>query len=1018
MKTNKDKDLNKIINEWNKTQTDYPRNSSVIDVFEKTVVLFPNRPALSYKNEEITYEKLNDKVNQLVCYLQKNINFLQHKFIGISIERSVDYIIGILAILKCGGVYIPLDASYPEETLKYIINDSKIDLIITQNDMSDKFPDKKIKLISLNEIELALSELNTVNLEFPIDPMDIAYINYTSGSTGTPKGVKVPHRGIVRLVKNTNWMKISEKDRMLHASNNIFDVTTLEVWGALLNGACLCIYHHKNLIPSVMAKFLKDEKITQIHFSAKFFNLMIDNEIESLTEVRCLFSTGEAMSVKHAKKAFSRLSRTKIGNCYGPTENTVYTTSYIISSIEDIEKEVPIGKPISNTFTYILDKNLNPVPIGEVGELCTGGDGVAKGYLNKKELTDKVFVMDPFSNEKGSMMYKTGDLASYQPDGNVLFRGRFDSQVKIRGFRIELGAIESEVKKNKNVRDCVCVVSEEIEGEKQLALYVEVSGMSKEKLTSFISLHLPKNMIPDFIIIMENLPLTPTGKIDRKILAHPRKILREMNTETTDSSSVFERLIMKIWGTILKLEKINREDNYFHIGGNSINAVELICLLSDHFKMEFSSGLIFEEQVLKDFSKKIEELISARIRTKKEKQLSKFFFVRWRDQEVFLDSLIGKENLPLPVKEQFTDPKNVFLTGSTGLVGAFVLQMLLKNTNAKIYCLTRANATEEGYNKIILNMEKYGIWNKVYRLRIIPIIGDLGKKLMGIAPNIFSNLAEIIDSVFHIGASTHHMFSYNQLKSINVEGTKEAIFLALHKKNKIFQYISTIDVFEAKGTLYEEDDLEKSEKLANGYAQSKWVAEKIVKYARERGLYANIFRLSRILGSSENGSGPTSDFIWQMVQAVIYLKAFPDIEIKENMEPVDFVAQAIVGISKEPDEINKEYHLFSPKMISIKTVFKALQLYGYPLLEISYKKWRKELIDFCRINKKSHICGLVPLFSEDQFINVPSDVKFDCKNSLHVLKKTFWPNISYELIKLYLDYYVKIGFLPKPPKKS
>lgn len=1014
MKRLNDKKLNEIIYEWNQTSTDYPRESSAIKIFEETAVAFPKRIALRYKDEEITYEKLNQKANQLARYLQINTNVGRGKFIGVSMDKSIYFIVAVLAILKLNGVYVPLDADFPEDSKKYLIDDCNIDTIIILKVLSDKFSFNKIKLICLDEIDSKLSDLDAENLDVVSKPDDIAYVNYTSGSTGKPKGVLVPHRGIVRLVKNTSWVEITEKDRFLQAANIIFDATTFEVWGPLLNGACLCIYPYKKLHADEMGEFLKKEGITHALFSVKFFNLMVDNEIESLKGLRYLFSVGEAMSVKHAKKAFLMLKKTKVCNGYGPTENTVFTTTYTITSVEDIEKEVPIGKPISNTFVYILDKKLNPLPIGEVGELYTGGDGVAKGYLNKKELTDEVFVKDPFQKDKRAIMYKTGDLALYQSDRNILFKGRKDNQVKIRGFRIELGAVELAVKRIKNVKECACVVSEEIPGEKQLAIYVEVSGISLGELRNLISLELPQYLIPDFIIIMKSLPLSSTGKIDRKVLAHPRKILGEITKEDQSFFSVYERSILEIWKKILKLEKIDREDDFFNIGGNSINSVELMCLISEHFKMKIPPELIFEVPKLNDFSKKIEELLSTANKNEDSKKLKKDLFVRWRDQEIQLDPAIGKEKLPKPTKEQFTDPESVFLTGTTGLVGSFVLQMLLKETRADVYCLVRAQSIKEGFSRIKSNMEKYGIWEKEYNTRIIPVIGSLDKKLMGIDPVIFSDLAENIDSIFHVGANTNHMYSYNQLKDTNVHGTEEAIFLALHKKSKVFQFISTTDVFEAKGTLYEEDDLENSEILTNGYAQSKWVAEKIVQYARERGLQANIFRLSRILGSSESGAGPSEDLIWQTVQASIYLHSLPDIEVEENMEPVDFVAKAIIEISKKPAEINKEYHPFSEKSINLKVIFKAIRSYGYCLKVTSYEEWRKKLIEFCRENKKSQICVLVPFYSEQKFSNILQKVKFDCKNANHVLKKSFWPKIDDHLINLYINYYVKTGFLPKP----
>ena len=286
-------------------------------------------------------------------------------------------------------------------------------------------------------------------------------MNYTSGSTGVPKGVEVVNRGIVRLVKNTNWVEVFQNDKILQISNISFDAVTYEIWGSLLNGASLCIYPYEKLIPDELGNFIFNKKITQVLLTAKLFNLMIDEQIDNLKILKYLFSGGEIMSVFHAKRAFKVLDNCRIINAYGPTENTVVTSSYVLTNVKDIEDGVPVGKPISNTSIYILDKNLEPVPIGVVGELYTGGDGLAKGYLNQKKLTNEKFIKNPFSKMPRAKMYKTGDLAKFLSDGNIMFTGRSDFQVKIRGFRIELQEIEQIVKKIENINNCVCILCEE-----------------------------------------------------------------------------------------------------------------------------------------------------------------------------------------------------------------------------------------------------------------------------------------------------------------------------------------------------------------------------------------------------------------------------------------------------------------------------------------------------------------------------------------------------------------------------
>ncbi|MBI5345706.1 MAG: amino acid adenylation domain-containing protein [Chlamydiae bacterium] len=1007
------KEYQKIIVEWNDNKTNYPRNSSVKELFEEIVEKYPDKIALIFKDQKLTYRNLNEIANQFARYLQ-DIGVSKQEFVGISMDKSIDFIIGILAILKVGGIYVPIDANYPDERKQFIIHDGKIKVLIIQENFLNKFSNEHLKEVCLTKIKSKLSQCSKENLKIDVNPLDIAYVNYTSGTTGVHKGVEVYNRGIIRLIKNTNWINILAEDCFLQIANISFDATTFEVWGALLNGATLCIYPFDKIIPHKVAELLDKEKITQAIFTAKIFNIIIDEQVGSLKNLRYLQSVGEVMSIAYAKKAFNELHNTKIINGYGPTENTTFTTTYTINSINDIEDGVPIGKPISNTSVYILDQNMKPVPIGVTGELYTGGDGVAKGYLNQKELTEKAFIKDPFSEEIGSIMYRTGDLACFLPDGNILFKGRIDKQIKIRGFRIELKEIEAVTKKIEGVLDCVCIVCEEIPGQKQLALYVEgQKELTSEKLREIISLKLPHYSIPDYIIVMDKLPLNSSGKIDRYVLSFPRKILSKEKPQRLKSS--FEQIIAKQWKSILKLEKIDREDNFFYIGGDSITAVELATLLSKELKKEIPDDVIFEFPTLKEYAKKIEEfLMSTKDQLKKEILHNQFW--TWRDKEIWLDPEIGKEKLSIPKETQFTNPQNIFLTGSSGFVGSFTLKSLLDNTKAKIYCHVRADSTQEGFLRIKSKMIEYEIWKETYSDRIVPIIGNLEEKLLGIEPKIFEKLAEKIDSVFHVGANVNHVLSYETLKLSNVFGTQEIIRLSMKKKNKPLHYVSTIDVFEANGRINEEEDLLKSQNLSTGYAESKWVAEKIIQIARTRGLFVSIYRLARVMGSSNNGSGPISDFLWRMVQACIYLKSIPLISIKESMTPVDLTANALVYISKKPDCIDKEYHLFNSKKINYQQLFKFMQIYGYELKEMDFKLWESKLIQESKKERNTQLLAMAALLSKHDLSTFSQTSDFICSNAKKALQDSsiVWPDIDEQLFKMYLDYYIKIGFLPKP----
>lgn len=997
----------KICIEWNKNQTPYPRDSSIVEVFEKIVKKYPQNIALRFDSVKVGYEKLNEDANRLANYLIK-IGVKKNEYVGISLDKSIDLIVGIIAILKAGGIYVPIDASYPNERKHFMVNDTKIKVLIIQEDFISQYSNFDLKFVCINKIQHELKKFSLNNLNIKIDPLDGAYVNYTSGSTGKPKGVEVLNRGVLRLVLNTNWIEVSIEDRIAQISNISFDLTTFEVWGSLLNGASLCIYPHKRLDLEEMGNFLINQGVTNVIFSAKFFSLMVDEQLENLKNLKFIHSTGDVMSLHHAKKAFKTLKNCNLINCYGPTENATYTTAYTIKDLKNIEISVPIGKPISNTSVYILDKNLNLVAIGVIGELYTGGDGVAKGYLNREDITKERFIKDPFSKDPNAKMYKSGDLARYLPDGNIIFHGRADTQVKIRGFRIELGEIEEILKKIKGVFDSICLISEEKEGEKQLVAYVEgKKDLDPIEIRKSLVAKLPQHMIPDYIIVLEKFPVTPVGKINRKAFPSPREVLSEEKKDFEEPKTPIEKLIADVWISLLKIPKISRKDNFFYIGGHSINAAQLASILSKSLGKSIPVTLIFENSTLEKYALKVEEILSGKKEILKDDQ-----FLIWRNKEVTLDPLILSEKLSAPKDYQYSNPKNVFITGSTGFIGSFLLQNLLEKTQANIYCHIRASSEKDGFEALKKVMKNYDIWDEKFSKKIIIVKGDLEKKLLGIDPSYFEDLTDKIDSIFHIGAFVNHVLPYEKLKPANVLGTEEIIRLAMTKKLKPLHFTSTVDVLPHKDEIEEDEDLNNSKDLFNGYAQSKWVSEKIIELAKTKGLKANIYRLHRISGSSKVGSGPIIDFLWRMVQACIHLKAFPKVNVQENLTPVDFIVDSMLEISKQKDFINKHYNLFNPNAFTYESIFKILIDLGYKMQKMNFVDWRNLLIKESLKEGEEKLLAIVPvfemeIFQENQKINFKNEnVKKALKDKLKI------PEINEKIIKLYVDYYVKIGYLP------
>ncbi|HSX14173.1 MAG TPA: amino acid adenylation domain-containing protein [Chlamydiales bacterium] len=963
-----------------KLKPKYPRHSAIPVLFEEIAKKNPKKVALRYEGKITTYQLLNEKANRLGFALQKK-GVKKNDFVGLYLKASDDLIVAILAILKLGAAYVPIDETYPLERRQYMIEQSKIKLMIDQSLFN----------------ELCEDQNSTSNLNIPIDPLDICHINYTSGSTGKPKGVEYTHLGVIRLLKKPTWMKIGPNDRMLQISNLSFDMLAAETWGALLNGATLCIYPQKKFSASELGHFIVQEKISHLFLSARLFVLMIEEALSYLNNVRFLGSTGEAMSAVSASVAYQHLSSCHILNAYGPTENHITTTYTVQSELHN----VPIGKAVPGTEVYVLDSNQQMVPVGVYGELYIGGDGLAKGYLFDAEKTNEKFIHNPFGEGK---LYKSGDIVRFRADGNLEYFGRLDTQVKILGFRIELGEIEEVIREHPCVTDCVA----RAEGDTIVA-YIEKKkdkDLSILDIRTYTSEKLPKYSMPSFFILLEKFPITPNGKIDINALPKKRQIAKtHFHSPTTHN----EMILSQIWSHLLKRPQISRSDDFFHLGGHSILAMQLHSQVRKKLNVNVPVSLIFEESTLEKYAQKIDQLQKGNFST------SKAPFSTWCEQEAILDAAIQGKKVPKATFEQYLHPKNIFLTGSTGFVGAFFLKKLLQNTKANIFCLSRGKTQEEALSRIINTLKKYSLWNPTYRKRIIAVNGDLEKIHLNLKEEEFQKLAREIDSIFHIGAFVNHAMSYEKHKMANVFGTQEMIRLASMHHLKPLHFISTVAVLDAiqKMPISEDADIENSKDISNGYVQSKWVAEKLILMARKRGIPCNIFRLPRVSGDSKIGSGPTEDFLFRLIQISLLLKKAPDLNLYDDLTPVDFICETMHLISKDPQWINSQFHVINPRPTLYKTLFKYLKKFGYSLTLIEATEWQKMLVNQAKTTHDKRYQALASLLADVDF---SKPIKILPLSDDHVKKalrkeKIKCPKIDEKLFKKYINYYRKIGFL-------
>ncbi|MEQ1850674.1 MAG: amino acid adenylation domain-containing protein [Chthoniobacteraceae bacterium] len=585
----------RLLVEWNQTRTDYPRDLCVHQLFEAQAARTPEAVALVFEDQRVTYRDLNRKANRLAHHLRGQ-GVGPESLVGICIDRSVEMIVGLLGILKAGGAYLPLDASFPAERLAMMLEDTRATVILTTGRLRQNLPANGAAVICIDQDGPPPAPGSDDNPAASVTAESLAYVMFTSGSTGRPKGVSIIHRGIVRLVTATDYVEIAPRDVFLQFAPVSFDASTFEIWGALLNGARLVIFPSRLASFEELGEFIETQEVSILWLTAALFHEMVDGSVSRLRRVRQLLAGGDVISARHAGKFLECNPGSRLINGYGPTENTTFTCCCPLSSAGEVGDPVPIGRPIANTSAYVLDRNLQPVPIGVPGELYAGGDGLARGYWNRPELTADKFVPDPFGAVPGARLYKTGDIVRYLPDGRIEFLGRRDLQVKIRGYRIELAEIEAVLAQHAGVRLVAAVASEAATGGKRIVACVcrqQGSEVSSGELREFLAGRLPDYMCPAEFVFLDKMPLTPTGKLDRAALPLTVGQPAAGTDSRVDPSDWIEAQLVGLWGSVLGTPPASVRDNFFDLGGHSLLAVRLFSEIEKYLHVRLPISAIF-----------------------------------------------------------------------------------------------------------------------------------------------------------------------------------------------------------------------------------------------------------------------------------------------------------------------------------------------------------------------------------------------------------------------------------------
>ena len=612
----------KLLFEWNDTQHPITRDICIHHLFEAQAAKMPSALAVEFAGGQLTYAELNERANQLARYLC-GFGVGPESLVGICIERSNEMLIGLLAILKAGGAYVPLDLAYPPERLSFMLKDARPSVVLTKQGWLQRLPESEAQIVCVDAITELLERASAENLHATVTSENVAYVIYTSGSTGIPKGVAVPHRAVIRLVCETDYIRFAADEVFLQLAPVSFDASTLEIWGSLLNGARLVIMPPQTPSLAELGAALRDYKVTTLWLTAGLFHLMVDERLEDLRGVRQLLAGGDVLSAAHVQRYLAVTDNGVLINGYGPTENTTFSCTHRMTAGWELRgSSVPIGRPIKNTQVYVLDQRLEPAPIGVAGELYLGGAGLAREYLRRPELTAEKFVPHPYSAEAGARLYRTGDKVRWLADGTLEFAGRLDQQVKVRGFRIELGEIEATLGKQEDVKETVVVAREESAGEKRLVAYVvpqtEVQGMYQERaqlisrLRSHLEEKLPDYMIPASFVLLDALPLTPNDKVDRRALPPPDEARPEQTGDFVAPSTPIEELLSRLWAEVLRVESVGVHDDFFTLGGHSLLATRLVSRVRESLGVELPVRSLFETPTVRDLAGHVEAALRDR----------------------------------------------------------------------------------------------------------------------------------------------------------------------------------------------------------------------------------------------------------------------------------------------------------------------------------------------------------------------------------------------------------------------
>lgn len=994
---------------FNDTAVDYPKDKCIYQAFEEQVKLNSNKTAVIFKDTSLTYLELENLVQN---YASKLIScgVKANDIVAVHLDRSHKLMVFQLAVLKIGAVFLPVDKRYPIDRIEYMCRDCDVKLLISDELGKD---DVKVNIIGIDDFETVVAS-NTVQT---VLNHNVCYIIYTSGSTGNPKGCMLQGKGLVNFCKNNNTLEfLNEQESCVFACVNSvsFDYFIAESLLPLTNGfTTVVLDDNESTIQEQFLDVVAKHNINVVMTTPTRLKIYFDDKsnCEALKQLDCISTSGEPLTPELLTQMYDKAPNAQVYNPIGPSECSVWDIGGRLERADGID--IHIGKPIANTQIYIVDKYLHMTPIGVTGELCIAGDGVGAGYLNRPELTAEKFIDNPFGKGK---LYKTGDLAYWREDGNIAYVGRNDFQVKIRGLRIELGELENAICGIDGISQAVVVVRKNNEGRQLICAFYTGTEVDAKDIRSHIGKKLPKYMLPHIFTHLNEMPLTSSGKVNRKAL--PEVDLQNItnDTEFVVPETQMQKELCKLIELVLGTTPVGITDDFFDLGGDSLKAIEFVSKAHNE-GIYFNLQNVFDYPTVKTLCECIEN---------GDKQIISFADVDFTS----VNKILERNKVEHITAPQKTDIGNILLAGATGYLGIHILADFLDNDSGIAYCLVRGKDKSDSTKRLqdLLSFyfgDKYADMN-----RIEVICADLQKDKFGLADTEYNDLLGKVDTAINCAASVKHYGSYKYFYNANVETTKRLIDFCKESNAKLI-HTSTISVsgnsmadeftgFVSDETLhFYESTLYIGQPLDNVYARSKFEAEKAVLDAMADGLQANIMRMGNLTNRLSDGQfqkNHESNAFLQRVRAVLELGVAPDylIPLYAEFTPIDEAANAVMTIARHFNAEQNVFHINSIKVVYMDKLLEIFNQLGFSLDVVSGAEFTEALRQSAKQTGLEHIFEtFVNDMDENDQLNYDSNIRIENDFTVEYLRNLGfeWADIDINYLRKYVEYFRKIGYL-------